>query len=98
MTEIHVGDTVKFRDRSQDAYGEVTALDNRGDELLQITEEGTVKPFLIYAAAVTVIRCPHCIKPAAWLGKANRHDYQPTEAVGNPCEVCGFDRHHPWHA
>ena len=27
----------------------------------------------------------------------NHHDYQPADSVGSPCEVCGFDRHHPWH-
>lgn len=27
----------------------------------------------------------------------NRHEYQPASTVGNPCEVCGFGRHHPWH-
>lgn len=29
---------------------------------------------------------------------AERHDYSPTERVGNPCERCGFGRHHSWHS
>lgn len=27
----------------------------------------------------------------------DHHEYEPSEDVGNPCKVCGFDRHHPWH-
>lgn len=29
---------------------------------------------------------------------ANKHEYEPTDKVGNPCERCGFDRRHPWHS
>lgn len=25
------------------------------------------------------------------------HEYEPTEEVGQPCAVCGFDRHNPLH-
>lgn len=28
---------------------------------------------------------------------ANKHEYRPGEGVGQPCEVCGFGRHHAWH-
>lgn len=26
------------------------------------------------------------------------HGYQPADRTGNPCETCGFGRHHPWHS
>lgn len=59
-TQIHVGDTVRFRDRGQDAVGTVTELGTYKDTpTAEVKEEGTDGPYLFYASVLQVIDCTH---------------------------------------
>lgn len=61
------------------------------------TKAGARKIWLSKVSYDTLVTVNPTLKNRATMAAPENHEYVPAERVGNPCEICGFGRHHPWH-
>lgn len=75
----------------------VTGTDQRTGQSVTFAGDARPTAHMLSAALAGEVTC--AVEPWQILAAGDdRHEYEPDfSKPGDPCRVCGFGRHHPWH-